>query len=184
MMEVRGKYFYGNEISQEGQARGYVDYGTFAKAFDAVLNNGIMSATDAAGVGYWEPLSGCNATWEDTAGNIYTETEKDERIQELEDAIQDAEEKQESMDPDGIDYRNVQNDIDGMQADIDALDGDPYYPEVFQWYIVDGNGADICQEAGETVYYNAALDMYLWGVTHYGTAWAYVMTNIKCNTVE
>ena len=37
---VRGKYFYGNEISEYGQEHGYVDYATLAKAFDAVLGSG------------------------------------------------------------------------------------------------------------------------------------------------
>ena len=55
---------------------------------------------------------------------------------------------------------------------------DNYY-DIYQWYIVSDNGASILQEAGEIVYYNEALDMYLWGVTHYGTAWSYVLTNIK-----
>lgn len=54
-----------------------------------------------------------------------------------------------------------------------------YEPEIFQWYIVDDNGAEILKEAGEIVYYHEALDMYLWGVTHWGTSWDYVLTNIK-----
>ena len=54
-----------------------------------------------------------------------------------------------------------------------------YVPEIFQWYIVDYNGAKILQEVGEIVYYNDELDMYVWGVTHYGTGWDYVLTDIK-----
>lgn len=53
-------------------------------------------------------------------------------------------------------------------------------PEVFQWFIVDDWGARLLQkETNEIVYYNETLDMYLWGVTHYGTSWNYVLTNIK-----
>ena len=55
--------------------------------------------------------------------------------------------------------------------------GDPI--DIYQYYIVDDNGAEILKEAGEIVYYNEELDMYLWGVTHYGTAWDYVLTDIK-----
>ena len=51
--------------------------------------------------------------------------------------------------------------------------------EVFQWYIVDDNGARILEEVGEIVYYNEELDMYLWGVTHFGTSWDYVLTDVK-----
>lgn len=56
--------------------------------------------------------------------------------------------------------------------------------EVFQWYIVDESGADLLLECGEQVWRNEVLDMYLWGVTHWGTAWDYVLTNVRCNTGE
>lgn len=52
-------------------------------------------------------------------------------------------------------------------------------PEVFQWYIVDDWGARLLKDINQIVYYNETLDMYLWGVTHYGTSWDYVLTNIK-----
>lgn len=43
--------------------------------------------------------------------------------------------------------------------------------EVFQWYIIDDNGARILTElTDEIVYYNDDLDLYLWGVTHFGTS--------------
>lgn len=44
------------------------------------------------------------------------------------------------------------------------------------------NGADIIKEyTDDPLYYNEALDMYLWGVTHYGTSWEYVLTDVKLN---
>lgn len=58
------------------------------------------------------------------------------------------------------------------------------YKDIFQYYIVDDNGAEILKEAGEIVYYNEQLDMYLWGVTHYGTSWDYVLTDIKLELRE
>ena len=51
--------------------------------------------------------------------------------------------------------------------------------EEFQWFIVDDWGARLLKDINEIVYYNETLDMYLWGVTHYGTSWDYVLTNIK-----
>lgn len=52
--------------------------------------------------------------------------------------------------------------------------------EVLQWFIIDDWGARLLQqETNEIVYYNETLDMYLWGVTHFGTSWNYVLTNIK-----
>lgn len=56
------------------------------------------------------------------------------------------------------------------------------YQEVFQWYIVDENGAEILKQVNEIVYYNEALDLYLWGVTHCGTAWNYVLTSIEIDS--
>ncbi len=119
-MKLTGKYFYGNEISEYGQERGYLDYATLAKAFDAVLNNDIINKT--AEIGYWECVSG--------------------------------------------------NDYD---------DESDTYAEIFQCFIVSDRGAEILQEIGEIVYYNDALDMYVWGVTHWGTSWNYVLTNVRCN---
>ena len=66
---------------------------------------------------------------------------------------------------------------------INGIDFDEEYEEyatVCQYYIIDSNGADILQElTDEIVYYNQKFDLYLWGVTHYGTAWDYVLTDIR-----
>ena len=61
-------------------------------------------------------------------------------------------------------------------------DGNEYYNEIYQYYIIDGNGADLLQVwTDEIVYYLPALNMYIWGVTHCGTSWDYVLTDIKIN---
>ena len=57
-----------------------------------------------------------------------------------------------------------------------------YYIDVFQYYIISADGADILMDwTNEIVFYNEALDMYVWGVTHYGTDWRYVLTEIELN---
>lgn len=54
--------------------------------------------------------------------------------------------------------------------------------EIFQYYIISNEGATILKEwTNEIVFYNQELDMYVWGVTHYGTSWDYVLTNIPLN---
>lgn len=58
------------------------------------------------------------------------------------------------------------------------------YTEIYQWYIVSYNGAEILREIDEIVFYNEDLDMYAWGVTHYGTNWDYVLTDIKIEKDE
>ena len=51
--------------------------------------------------------------------------------------------------------------------------------EVLQWFIIDDWGARLLQEANEIVYYNETMDMFLWGVTHSGTSWDYVLTSVE-----
>ena len=155
-MLVHGKYFYGNEISEYGQEHGRVDYATLAKAFDAVLNNDIISKTDYI-IGYWEQESG----FVDNSAEI---EELQEKIAELEE-MEDAEEK-----------------IAEFEEQIVELEEEQNYPdEIFQYYIVSSNGAEILKEIDEIVFYNEELDMYVWGVTHWGTSWDYVLTDIPCN---
>ena len=57
------------------------------------------------------------------------------------------------------------------------------YPhEVYQYYIISDAGAIVLKDiSNELVFYNAKLDMYLWGITHFGTSWDYVLTDIKLN---
>lgn len=116
--KLAGNYFCGNEISTYGQEHGFLDYATFAKAFDAVMNNNIIDMFDG---------------WQLVNGSDYDE-ENDE------------------------------------------------YTEVFQWFIVSDNGARMIQDyTDEILYYHEELDIYLWGVTHYGTGWDYVLMDIPCN---
>lgn len=52
--------------------------------------------------------------------------------------------------------------------------------EIFQYYIVNAAGYRILSDyTNEIIFYIEALDMYIWGVTHYGTGWDYVLTDIK-----
>lgn len=54
------------------------------------------------------------------------------------------------------------------------------YYNVYQDYIISEYGYKILAElTDEIVYYNNELDIYVWGVTHWGTSWDYVLTDIK-----
>lgn len=154
------KYFYGNEISEYGVKNGYVDYACLAKSFDAVLNNSIMEKT--YDIGYWDQESG-------TVDNSDEIEELEEQISDLELEIDEGSIEEEAYKK----IEELENRIDELRNEED------YQHEIFQYYIVDDNGARILKEFNEIVFYNEELDMYVWGVTHYGTSWSYVLTDKK-----
>lgn len=88
----------------------------------------------------------------------------------------------------------LNNDIIRKTADIgywEEYNGSEYdeendeYIDVYQCYIISKHGAQILSECTkEIVWYNEELDMYIWGVTHYGTTWSYVLTDIKIEKEE
>ena len=174
-------HFYGQEISNYGKENGRVDYRAFAGAFDAVLNNNIMNATWGT-CGEWEQESG----FIDNSDEI---DEIDEQIDELNTKISDLYEiEPENENEDARIYGEIEDFeekiriLEDKKDDLEAEQDEQ--PDVYQWYIVDDQGANICREYNEILYYNKALDMYLWGVTHFGTAWDYVLTDIPCEKLE
>lgn len=169
-MELRSNYFYGNEVSDYGKENKRVDYRTLAKAFDAVMSNDIISKTQD--IGFWELENGSYEYYEDIHGNILMPWEAEERIDELEDELAELDEDE--------DFERIEE----IGDEIDRLQN-AHYDEVFQYYIISDNGAEILKEwTNELVWYNSELDMYVWGVTHWGTSWDYVLTDIVINTEE
>lgn len=172
----KSEYFYGNKISDYGIENGRVDYRTLSKAFDCVLNNNIIDITG------WE-------NWSQVSGGIDNSEEIEElneKIQELEDQIYDLEvERDEQTDDDR--YDELDNKILDLRSEVTELEDQiadleeeqERQPDIFQYYIVSDNALTILEEADEIVWYNSELDMYVWGITHYGTAWDYVLTNIR-----
>ena len=68
----------------------------------------------------------------------------------------------------------IQEQIEELEREQDEQ------PEIYQYYIISDNGADILKRfTDEIVYYIPVLDIYIWGITHWGTSWDYVLTNIK-----
>lgn len=164
--KLYGTYFYGNEASEYAKEQGYLDYATLAKAFDAVMSNDIISNTNNI-IGYWEQENGF--------------IDNSEEIEELEEKISYLECEQPSILDDSEKYLEIQNKIDELQERIDELKNETE-PEIFQYFIISEQGANILKEwTDEIVYYNETLDMYVWGVTHLGTDWDYVLTDIQLN---
>lgn len=115
------KYYYGNAISEYGLGNGRVDYGTLAKAFDAVLNNDIMNLT--YDIGSWEQVSG-----------IIDNTDEIEELEEKRDELEEENENNPSQ--------IIENEINEINEQIEELENEQNeYQEVFQWFIVDDWGA-------------------------------------------
>lgn len=72
-------------------------------------------------------------------------------------------------------------DADGNECDPYSDECDEiYYYDVYQDYLISERGYRFLRDhTDELVYYNSELDLYIWGVTHFGTSWDYVLTNIK-----
>ena len=47
--------------------------------------------------------------------------------------------------------------------------------EIFQWYLIDNSTADrLKRSTSQLIFYSEKLDVYVLGVTHFGTGWDYV----------
>lgn len=185
--KLSGTYFCGNEASDYAKENGFLDYATLAKAFDAVLNNDIIKNT--SDIGYWDIENGSGEYYEDTNGNIYTYNEKEEKVRELEEEKEELEDRMyefEELEEDETNdyYEEVKTRLAEIDEEIEALE-DVYYDEIFQYFIISDNGAEILKDyTNEIVFYNETLDVYVWGVTHWGTSWDYVLTDIRLNCGE
>ena len=71
-----------------------------------------------------------------------------------------------------------------LVSGTDFNEEDCYY-DIYQYYIISEYGAEILKDyTNEIVYYLPELNMYIWGVTHLGTPWSGVLTDIKINEDE
>lgn len=82
----------------------------------------------------------------------------------------------------------LNNDIIAKTQEIgywECVNGSEYdeesenYYDIYQYFIISQSGFETLQRfTDEIVFYNEELDIYVWGVTHYGTSWDYVLTDI------
>ena len=166
----KSKYFCGHLISDYGLQNGRVDYSTLAKSFDAVLCNNITGL-------FYSSIN--NEYVEPEKVNGYTDNS--EQIDELQEQIDALEYNQLSITDDYDEYIKIQEQIDELQEQIDELEREQDdEPDIYQYYIISYAGAELLKDlTNEIVYYIDYLDVYVWGVTHLGTSWDYVLTDIK-----
>ena len=57
---------------------------------------------------------------------------------------------------------------------------DDFDEAIYQDYIISEAGYYFLFDyTDEIVFYNENLDIYVWSITHFGTSWDYVLTNVK-----
>jgi hypothetical protein len=167
------RYFCGNKISEYGLENGYLDYRTLARAFDAVLVNDITKLFFCDINGEWNEMEQVNGYIDNSEEIEELQEELDElNAQMLQDALGTL---------DGLDVDATAARIDELTEQIDELEREQdEEPDIYQYYIVSGYGAELLQEyTNDPVYYLPVLDCYVWGVTHWGTSWDYVLTDVK-----
>lgn len=166
-------YFCGNKISEYGLENGYLDYRTLAEAFDAVLVNDITKL-------FYSDVNGEYSEAEQVNGYI----DNSDKIEELQEELQELEAEllQDALGTlEGVNVDANAARIDKLQEQIDELEREQdEQQEIFQYYIVSDYGAELLQDyTNDPVYYLPVLDCYVWGVTHWGTSWDYVLTDVK-----
>ena len=149
--------YCGRKVSEYAWQNGYVDYATLADCFDGVLCNNITEVDPDI----WENVE---------SGELYGYYMEDAKqdyntyVSECKQDKQEVEEFEQWFEDNSYKYEFMQ--------------------EVYQYYLVSNNALDYLKDANELVLYSEKLDCYVWCVTHYGTAWSYVLTSIKLEELE
>ena len=74
----------------------------------------------------------------------------------------------------------MNNHVIRLVHDWKRMHGTEDLREVMQYCIISKEGALVLSECtNEIVLYSDELDMHLWGITHYGTDWSFVPTDIE-----
>lgn len=181
---VSGEWFYGHEVSDYAKENGYVDYRTFASAFDAVMNNNIMQELENAGF-YFDPVQDGSSDYTDEIDELREAADAiRDQVTEKTDAADEAEEAGDAAEAEKLrtEAAELEAEAEKKEEAADDLEAEQNPPEIYQFFIVDDAGAEIIQEwTDDPLFYCEALDLYIWGVTHWGTSWDYVLTDIRIN---
>ena len=139
--------YYDVTVSKVGIENNRVDEATLFQVVKGVQADDIFKKTLEYGIGNWELVNGSLYVHYDREGNGYTDEEAQEKIQELEELIDNADEEDE---------------IAAWKADIQNLEDGVAY-DIHQIYLVSEKAARILiEESDEIVFYNQELNAYVW----------------------
>lgn len=177
-MDKEKKYYYGYEVSDYGLEYGYIDYRTLGKAAGCILAN--QAAEELSRVYDFEQISGF-ADYSEEMRPLREELERlDSKLERYDELMGECEYGSEEWAVLNAKREEIQLERDSVDDNLDFIreqEDEAQNPEVYQYYIV--RDIEPLKEANEIVWYIEALDLYIWGVTHYGTGWDYVLTSIK-----
>lgn len=176
--KIYGTVFYENKISDYGKKNGRVDYDTLSKAFDKVLNNNIMKIT--RGIGVWEQIHGFIDNSEEIKELEEMIEALESEIAELNEEIEELEEMELEVDETKVaECESKKEEIEELEDKIRELEEEENI-EISQYYIISAEGAEILMDWTDgIIFYNETLDMYVWGITHWGTDWKFTLTDIE-----
>ena len=161
--------YYDVTASNTGIENNRVDEETLFQVIKGISADDIFKKTQEYGIGNWELVNGSLYVHYDCEGNDYTDEEAQERIQELEELIDNADEEAQA------------DEIAAWKADIQTLEDGVAYV-IHQIYLVSEKAARILiEESDEIVFYNQELNAYVWCITFCGADWSEVLTSIPLN---
>lgn len=143
------------------------------------MNNTITTATHKT---LYETLTSKNAEYQyilanGLSGGFNAETQEDEGYALLE-ALKD--------EPTDEEIEEIKKECEKTGEDFDYklqeyIEDSSQSTEVYQTFIVDERTHEMLKDYGEITYYLESIDSYFWAITHFGTAWSHVMTNLPIN---
>lgn len=72
----------------------------------------------------------------------------------------------------------------GVVGEWEIVSGE-FDKAVMQDFIISRYGYEVLKEyTDELVFYNETLHVYIWAVSHWGTAWAYELTNVRLENMD
>ena len=163
--------FWGVELNEEELRSHRLSYYTVSKQFNAVLCNNIPEVDPSI---FDNIESGDFYLYYDAYGNELDRNEWEEKKEQIEEVISDLEDQEWETERQ---ERIALNHIEELKKELDDFEECPQ--EIYQYYIVGDSALWYLQKMGELVFYSELLDVYVWGVCHWGTSWDYVMTRIK-----
>lgn len=171
-----GRKFAGNEISDYGQEHHRVDYATLAKSFDCIGVGNLMDIYPDFD-DEWEVENGLRICYKDSYGNEYSYDEAQSLIAELSAELDELNDLEKLSADEEKRKEDIEDDIEALQ--------EYYFKDYYAYFIISAEGADILKYwTNEYVIYSEKLDLYVWGVDHFGTSWDYVLTEIEFKDEE